>query len=102
MKKGRKRYVLFQLFTQGLPVDDKQLIRAIRESLLLLYGEVSVADSRIFLNEFDASTGIGVIQCNANSLAQVLTSASIISKIGETQVSFAPKKTSGTLKGLGR
>ena len=102
MKKGRKRYVLFQLFTQGPPVDDKQLIRAIRESLLSLYGEVSVADSRIYLNEFDMTTGIGIIQCNAASLAQVLTSASIISSIDDTQVSFAPKKTSGTLKSLGR
>lgn len=102
MKKGRKRYVLFQLFTQGPPVDDKQLIRAIRESLLLLYGEVIVADSRIFLNEFDMTTGIGIIQCNAALLTKVLTSASIISKIDGTQVSFAPKRTSGTLKSLGR
>ena len=102
MKKDRKRYVLFQLFLQGSPVDDKQLIRAIRESLLSLYGEVSVADSRIYLNEYDPDTGIGIIQCNAASLAKVLTSASILGKIDDTHVSFAPKKTSGTLKSLGR
>ena len=72
MKKGRKRYVLFHLFTQGPPVDDKQLIRAVRESLQSLYGEVSVADSRIYLNEYDIDTGVGIIQCNADSLAQVL------------------------------
>ena len=102
MKKGRKRYVLFQLFTEGPSIDDKQLIQAIRESLLSLYGEVSVADSRIYLNEFDMATGIGIIQCNATSLSQVLTSASIIGKIDDTHVSFKPRKTSGTLKGLGR
>jgi RNase P/RNase MRP subunit POP5 len=83
-------------------VDDRQLIQAIRESLLSLYGEVSVADSRIYLNEFDPDTGVGIIQCNAASLAQVLTSASIISTINDTRVSFAPKTTTGTLKSLGR
>ena len=102
MKKGRKRYVLFQLFIQGAPIDDKQLIRAIRESLLSLYGEVSVADSRIYLNEFDTTTGIGIIQCNAATLSQFITAASIIGNIADTHVSFAPMKTSGTLKGLGR
>jgi RNase P/RNase MRP subunit POP5 len=102
MKKSRKRYVLFHLFTQGAPVNEKQVIQAIRESLLSLYGEVSVADSRIYLNEFDMSTGVGILQCNADSLAQVLTSASIISSIDDTPVSFAPQRTSGTLKSLAR
>ena len=102
MKKGRKRYVLFQLLIQGAPLDEKQLIRAIRESLLSLYGEVSVADSRIYLNEFDITTGVGIIQCNAVSLSQVITSAALIGNIDDTYISFAPIKTSGTLKGLGR
>lgn len=102
MKKSRKRYVLFHLSIEGPSVDEKQLIRAIRESLLSLYGEVSVADSRMYLNEFDSDTGIGIIQCDAASLDQVLTSASIISDIDGTHVSFAPKKASGTLKSLGR
>jgi RNase P/RNase MRP subunit POP5 len=102
MKKGRRRYVLFQLLIQGAPIDDKQLIRAIRENLLSLYGELCVADSRIYLNEFDMTTGIGIIQCNAASLSQVITSAALIGNIDDTYVSFAPIKTSGTLKGLGR
>jgi RNase P/RNase MRP subunit POP5 len=100
MKSRRKRYVRFCLHMDGPPVSDKRLASAMRMSLLSIYGEVEVADSRFFLNEYDESSGIGILQCNAASLDNVITSAVLLSSIDGTSVSFEPKKTSGTIKAL--
>lgn len=100
MKSRRKRYVRFRLHTDGPPVNEKQLATAVRMSLLSIYGEVEVADSRFFLNEYDEASGHGILQCNAASLDRLITSAVLLSSIDGTYVSFEPKKTSGTIKAL--
>lgn len=103
MKKTRKRYLSFHLHKEGPAIkDEKHLSNAIWKNLLSLYGEVSAADSKLFLVEFDGDTGEGVLQCTLSSLEKVITSAVLIGSIGTTNVSFEPKKTSGTLKALRR
>jgi RNase P/RNase MRP subunit POP5 len=67
-----------------------------------LYGEVSAADSKLYLVEFDEKSGTGILQCTASSLDNVITSAVLIGSIGKSLVSFEPKKTSGTIKALKR
>jgi len=100
LKRRRKRYVRFRLHMDGPPVNDKQLASAVRMSLLSIYGEVEVADSRFFLNEYDERSGLGILQCSATSLDNVITSAVLLSSIERTSVSFEPTKTSGTIRAL--
>ncbi|MHA1965769.1 MAG: Rpp14/Pop5 family protein [Candidatus Thorarchaeota archaeon] len=100
MKKTRRRYLLFLLHSDDTKVDDKKLGTAIWKNLLSLYGEVSAADSKLYLVEFDEKSGAGILQCTASSLDKVITSAVLIGSIGKSLVSFEPKKTSGTIKGL--
>jgi RNase P/RNase MRP subunit POP5 len=100
LKKSRRRYLLFHLHSRGSPVDEKHLNTAIWKNLLSLYGEVHAADSRLYLLDFDEASGVGVLQCNASSLQQVITAAALMGEIEATQVSFEPRKTSGTIKGL--
>ncbi|MFW9963486.1 MAG: Rpp14/Pop5 family protein [Candidatus Sifarchaeia archaeon] len=102
MKKGRRRYLSFQLHSDGSRFDDRQIGIAIWQNLLSLYGEVSAADSKLYLVEFDRKTGTGIIQCTASSLNKVITAAVLINTVGESLVSFEPRKTSGTIKGLKR
>ena len=102
MKKVRKRYLLFKLHREGPHIDSKRLVTAIRESLLSLYGEIKVADSKIFLNDYDDESGQGIIQCNADLLDCVISATAVLASIDDTCISFQPKKTSGTLKGLKR
>ena len=102
MKKNRRRYLLFQLHRDTAVIDGKDVSIAIWKSLLSLYGEVQAADSRLYLMEFDEREGIGILQCNAESLSQVITAAALIGAINNINVSFEPKKTSGTIKGLNR
>ncbi len=102
MRKMRRRYVLFRVHREGPPIDVHQLSAAIRKNLLSLFGEVSVADSRLFIGKYDENEGTGIMQCNAESLDRLIASASLITTIDKTQVSFEPKRASGTLKGLER
>ena len=101
MKKTRKRYLRFILHRNGADITDKQFSNAIWSSLLSLYGEICTADSKFYLNSYDAKKGTGILQCNAAALEKVIASAVMINSIGNTRVSFEPKKISGTIKGLG-
>lgn len=100
MKKTRRRYLSFYLHSEGSTLDDKQLSTAIWKNLMSLYGEVSAADSKLYLVEFDEKSGEGILQCTAPSLDKVITSAVLIGSVGKMLVSFEPKKTSGTIKAL--
>jgi len=101
LKRTRKRYLQFTLHRDGAKITEKQFSSAIWSSLLSLYGEVFTADSKFYLNSYDAQKGTGILQCNAAALEKVIASAVMISSIGTTSVSFEPKKVSGTIKGLG-
>ncbi|MFW9799303.1 MAG: Rpp14/Pop5 family protein [Candidatus Thorarchaeota archaeon] len=102
MKKKRKRYVRFRLHMTGPVVSGKQLSTAIRTSMLSIYGEVTVADSRFFLNDYDEASGHGILQCSADLLEKVITSAVLLASVETTQVSFEPIKTSGTIRAVRR
>ena len=102
MKRSRHRYLLFQLHKERGTVDAKDLSMAIWRNLLSLYGEIQAADSKLYLTEFDERKGIGILHCTMESLSQVIASAVLIGSIDNIDVSFEPKKTSGTIKGLNR
>jgi len=102
MKRDRRRYLLFHLHSEERTVHVKDLSMALWRNLLSLYGEVQAAESKLYLTEYDEKEGIGILHCSADSLSQVITSAALIGAIDGVNVSFEPKRTSGTIKGLKR
>jgi len=100
MKRSRRRYLLFQLHSVGQIVSGKHLSMTLWKSLLSLYGEIHAADSKMYLLDFNENTGVGVLHCSASSLQQIITAAVLVNAIEQTSVSFEPKRTSGTIKGL--
>jgi RNase P/RNase MRP subunit POP5 len=100
MKKVRRRYLLFKLHQDGPLVEGKQLSMSIWKSLLSLYGEIQAADSKLYLIDYEDSSGEGILQCSLPSLQQVIAAAVVIGRIDGTSVSFEPRKTSGTIKSL--
>ncbi|MHA2424207.1 MAG: Rpp14/Pop5 family protein [Candidatus Thorarchaeota archaeon] len=102
MKENRKRYILFKIHQEGPAITIKQLSNAIWKNLLSLFGEVTISDARLYVNEFDEKTGTGFLQCNLTHLENVITAAALIESINDTKISFEPKKTSGTIKALHR
>ena len=102
MKNVRRRYLLFKLHQNGTLIDEKQLTMTIWKSLLSLYGEIQAADSKLYMIEYDESSGEGILQCSLPSLQRVIAAAAVIGTINDTTVSFEPRKTSGTIKSLKR
>ncbi|MFW9925994.1 MAG: Rpp14/Pop5 family protein [Candidatus Thorarchaeota archaeon] len=102
MKKNSRRYLSFHLHSDTPVDDEKQLSNAIWKNLLSLYGEIDAADSKLYLVSFDCEEGKGILQCTSSSLERVITSAVLIGSVGNSLISFEPKRTSGTIKGLGR
>ena len=102
MKKVRRRYLLFKLHQDGPKIDEKQLTVTLWKSLLSLFGEIQAADSKLFMIEYEESSGEGILQCSLPSLQQVIAAAVVIGTINETAVSFEPRKTSGTIRSLKR
>ncbi|NHJ14215.1 MAG: hypothetical protein EAX95_11095 [Candidatus Thorarchaeota archaeon] len=100
MKSVRRRYLLFMLHRDGSPVPEKRLAAEIRKQLLSLYGELVVADSKLYLNEYDEQSGVGILQCTEDSLKKVIAASALINVLDSTSVSFEPMRTSGTIKGL--
>ena len=100
MKKGRRRYLLFKLHREGPSIEEKQLSMTIWKSLLSLYGEIQAADSKLYMIEYNESSGEGILQCSLPSLQQVIAAAVVIGSIDGTAISFEPRKTSGTIKSL--
>ena len=86
----------------GPPITEKQIGTALWKNLLSLYGEVGIADCKLYINEYDPKTGIGFLQCNASKLEYIIAAAALLNIIDQTKISFQPKKTSGTIKALGR
>ncbi len=99
MKEYKRRYVRFQLHSDNV-VDEKALLQEFRKSLISVYGEIGLADSRLYISEYDSESGIGIVQCALHTLEQVLGAAVLIYSINGTQVSFQPLKTSGTIRGV--
>ncbi len=100
MRPNRKRYVRFGLHHGDGRISKRQINDALWQELLSLFGESGIADTRLYLNEYDDEEGIGILQCNAVYLEQVIQAAILIRAIDGTPVSFEPLKTSGTLKSL--
>lgn len=102
MKRVRRRYVSFRLHAEGKEIDERALMTAIWSSMLSIYGEVRSADSRLYMSDYDSDCSVGILQCNATTLREVLTAASLIGSIDGVPVCFEPIKTAGTIKSLRR
>ncbi len=102
MKKVKRRYLLFKLHQEKSPIDEKQLSSSLWKSLLSLYGEIQASDSKLYIIEYNEKTGEGILQCTLPSLPQVIAAAAVIGAINGTNVTFEPRKTSGTIRSLKR
>lgn len=96
----RKRYIRFQLVCDGPPLLTKDLAFAIRKMLLSLYGEIVVADSRLFLTKYDEESCEGILECDSRVIDYVMTAMALLYLIDSTKVSVRFIRISGTIKGV--
>lgn len=97
----KHRYVKFQIISEE-PIAYSDLKYAIWDVALEFYGEHGLSKMSMWLikNLYDEERQTGVIRSNHKSVAAVIASLGLISRLGDSRVIFKILKVSGTLKGL--
>lgn len=95
------RYIKFQMISEE-PIAYSDLEHAIWNVALEFYGEHGLSKMSMWLvkNLYDEERQIGVIRSNHRSVAAIIASLGLISRLGDSRVIFKILKVSGTLKGL--
>ncbi|MHA1734246.1 MAG: Rpp14/Pop5 family protein [Promethearchaeota archaeon] len=108
VKLERQRHVSFQV----IPVDgelvefsEKTIAGHIWEVFLRVFGEASAADAGIWVEEYDTSTGFGILRCTNKVALKVIAALALLREIrrGESvpvRVVVPTLKMSGTIKAL--
>jgi len=91
----RKRYIAFEIIAIK-KINSKDLIVAIRESLLSLFGDYFSADAEIWLEYFNGRQGI--LRCNHTALNKVKIALTLVGKVKDCKVIPLILGVSGTIK----
>jgi len=97
IKKIRRRYIVFSIVSEH-DFDKRELEKAIRRILALLYGMISLAKADPQLVFYDPKLKRGVLRTSHVMKDYVLAALSIIRNINEKQLLIIPIKTTGTIK----
>jgi ribonuclease P/MRP protein subunit POP5 len=94
--RGKKRYISFELVSDKRLLE-KEVFRAVNQSLLQLYGEVGVARQRPWLVSFKDNQG--VLRCASSEVEAVKAGLLFLEKIASNPVSPKILRVSGSVKG---
>jgi ribonuclease P/MRP protein subunit POP5 len=97
----RRRYVKFQVISEE-PISWADLEEAIWASALDFLGESGLAGTslRPMAELWNVKTQTGVIRCAHTAVPQLVTCIGLISRLGDSRVTFKILKVSGTIRGL--
>ena len=97
VKKVRRRYIVFSIISEH-DFDRKEIEKAIRRKLAILYGIVSLAKADPQLVFYDPKMKRGIIRTSHIMKDYVVAALSITRNIGDKQLLIIPIKTTGTIK----
>ena len=97
----KDRYISFQVISEE-PIIYEDLEQSIWNVMLDFFGELGVARTSMWIikNLYDSKEQVGVIRCNNKSVQQVIAGLGLISRLGDTRVTFKILNVSGTIRGL--
>jgi len=95
----RKRYLALKVESQD-PLSERDLIRAIWDSILHLFGEYGASQTNLYLVEFTPKNGYAILRCSHKAVDMVRASVVAITRINEKPVAVHVMRVSGTLRAL--
>jgi ribonuclease P/MRP protein subunit POP5 len=90
------RYIAFELISEAKPVSEKDITRAILNSLIRLLGEVGSSKTNIWLLEY--SEGKGLIRCSHTAVTEVMAAITTITTVNDKKAAVHVLGVSGTIK----
>ena len=95
----KKRYVYFKLSSKG-KLQQKDVFRALWDSMLALFGALGCSHLGFQLIEFDSFSGKGIVRCVRGKEEEVKAGIILVERVGKEKVLPEILRVSGTLKAL--
>jgi ribonuclease P/MRP protein subunit POP5 len=96
-QKENWRYIAFELITKS-KFSEKDIVRAIINSILRLLGEAGASETNMWLIEYNPTQLNGIIRCSHKALTKVIGSITTVTSINENTAAFNVLGVSGTIK----
>ncbi len=97
--RGKKRYVLFKLFSEK-NFDEHSVERNIFSIFLALFGSTGVAKQNLRLIRYNNGTNLGILRCSLPCLTEVKSGLLFLREINGIPVTPKIVSVSGSLKKL--
>jgi len=95
----RRRYLALKVEGEE-PLSERDLVRAIWNSILQLFGEYGASQTNLYLIEFNPESGYAILRCSHKAVDMVRASVAAITKVNEKSVAIHVVRVSGTLRAL--
>jgi len=100
VRTDRRRYLLFQTYSEGGRFRRGELYRAIQNSLTQLFGAYGLSQANLSLLEYDEEKGVGILRCSHRQIDAVKAALVYLQELEGKPATFRTIRTSGTLKSL--
>lgn len=99
MKKIRQRYILFEIITEkDIPIEKKDLISKIWNSVTAFFGTYNTFQIGLWLIRYNPTKRVGILRCDNISKDMVIATLAFTKSVGDIDVIFHTRKTSGTIR----
>ena len=95
----KKRYLALKVENEE-PLSEKDLVGAIWNSVLQLFGEYGASQTNLYLVEFNPKNGYAILRCSHKAVDMVRASVVAITRVSEKPVAIHVMRVSGTLRAL--
>jgi len=95
----RRRYLALKIESEE-PLSEKDLIGAIWNSILQLFGEYGASQTNLYLVEFNPKNDYAILRCSHKAVDRVRAAVTAITRVNEKPVAIHIMRVSGTLRAL--
>ncbi len=93
----RNRYMVFKILSDST-YDRKQVVNAIWDNMLRLYGESGVSETSLWMMDWDEKKSRGIIKVNHKSVGLVRAGLTLVKEVNGKKALLQVLTISGTLK----
>ncbi len=96
-KKLRKRYMVFEVISDGTP-DKSSLESEIKGVFKNLFGEIHLTAASLAIQYYDSRLRMGILKFTHRYRYKVLAALGLVKRVGSVKVLIVPVRTTGTYK----
>lgn len=95
----KRRYLALKVESEVV-LSERDLVRAIWNSILQLFGEYGASQTNLYVVEFNPEDSYAILRCSHKMVDKVRAAVAAITRVNENAVAIHVVRVSGTLKAL--